>query len=32
MSMVRMLHGNPNIKRLIEEKTEKTEQPDHMFS
>jgi hypothetical protein len=31
MSMVRMLHGNPNIKRLIEEKTEKTEQPDHMF-
>ncbi len=31
MSMVRMLHDNPNIKRLFEEKTEKIEQPDHMF-
>jgi hypothetical protein len=31
MSMVRMLHSNPNIRRLIEEKTEKIEQPDHMF-
>ena len=31
MCMVRMLHDNPNIKRLFEEKTEKIEQPDHMF-
>lgn len=31
-SMVRMLHTNPNIAKLIKAKTEKMEIPDHMYA
>lgn len=30
-SMVRMLHDNPNIAKLIEKQNEKVDEPDHMF-
>ena len=30
-SMVRMLHNNPNIAKLIKSRNEKVESPDHMF-
>tara|TARA_Y100000766_G_scaffold23930_1_gene16588 strand:+ start:4207 stop:4941 length:735 start_codon:yes stop_codon:yes gene_type:complete len=30
-SMVRMLHDNPNIAKLIENQNEKVDEPDHMF-
>lgn len=31
VSMVRMLHANPNIGKLIEAKTQRSEHTDHMF-
>ena len=31
VSMVRMLHSNPNIAKLLQDKTQEADHPDHMF-